>query len=204
MLKTLRIMGENREICEVCLKQIDDCICCPECSHICDLDYGEYYCPVCFPMKKTLDSKNDAFYMQFALKQAEEAYKQEEVPVGAILIIRDEIIASAYNTKELTSDPTAHAELTVIREGAMKHGMRYLTEATLYVTKEPCVMCAGAMVNARLGRLVYGCRDKRFGAINSRYQIASDPSLNHQVTVLSGVLEKECSEILQNFFKLHR
>jgi tRNA(adenine34) deaminase len=157
-----------------------------------------------FQRRKPGMGNNDAHYMRLALKQAEEASKQDEVPVGAILIIGDEVIASAYNTKESTSDPTAHAELSVIREGAMKHGMRYLTEATLYVTKEPCVMCAGAMVNARLGRLVYGCRDKRFGAINSRYQIASDPSLNHQVTVLSGVLEKECTEILQKFFKLRR
>lgn len=147
---------------------------------------------------------NVEYYIRLALEQAKEAYKRDEVPVGAILIIEDEIIASAYNTKESTSDPTAHAELTVMREGAMKTGRRYLTDATLYATKEPCVMCAGAMVNARLGRLVYGCSDKRFGAINSRYQIASDPSLNHQVTVLSGVLERECAEILKRFFRLRR
>ena len=149
-------------------------------------------------------ANNDEHYMRLALKQAEAAYKKDEVPVGAILIIGDEIIASAYNTKESTSDPTAHAELSVIRDGAMKTGMRYLTDATLYATKEPCVMCAGAMINARLGRLVYGCSDKRSGAINSRYQIASDPLLNHEVTVLPGVLEQECSEILKRFFKLRR
>jgi tRNA(adenine34) deaminase len=157
-----------------------------------------------FQRKKPLMSNNDEHHMRLALRQAEEAYKRNEVPVGAILIIGNEVIASAYNTKESTSDPTAHAELNVIKEGAQKTGNQYLTDATLYVTKEPCVMCAGAMVNARLGRLVYGCSDKRFGAINSRYQIASDPSLNHQIAVLSGVLELECAEILKRFFKLRR
>ena len=154
--------------------------------------------------KKPLMGNDDEHYMRLALKQADEAYKQDEVPVGAILIIGDEIIASAHNTKESTSDPTAHAELNVIKDGALKSGNQYLTDATLYVTKEPCVMCAGAMVNARLGKLVYGCSDKRFGAINSRYQIASDPALNHQVTLLSGVLEQECAKILKSFFKLRR
>jgi len=157
-----------------------------------------------FRRKKPVMGNKDEHYMRLALIQAEEAFQQDEVPVGAILIIGDEIIASAYNTKESTPDPTAHAELTVIKKGAIKTGRRYLTDATLYATKEPCVMCAGAMVNARLGRLVYGCRDKRFGAIDSRYQIASDPSLNHQVTVLSSILEQECAEILKRFFKLRR
>jgi len=146
----------------------------------------------------------DERFMRLALAQAEQAYTREEVPVGAVLVIGGNVEASAYNTKELTSDPTAHAELNAIREGAMKSGRRYLTEATLYVTKEPCVMCAGAMVNARLGRLVYGCSDSRFGAISSRYQITSDPMLNHRVAVLAGVLEEECAEILTRFFRLRR
>jgi len=153
---------------------------------------------------KPLMDSDDAHYMRLALKQADEAYKQDEVPVGAILIIGNEIIASAHNTKESTSDPTAHAELNAIKAGVQKTGNQYLTDATLYVTKEPCVMCAGAMVNARLGKLVYGCSDTRFGAINSRYQIASDPALNHQVAVSAGILEQECAEILKKFFKLRR
>jgi tRNA(adenine34) deaminase len=157
-----------------------------------------------FRRKKLAMRNDDEHFMRLALEQAEKAYKREEVPVGAILIIENEVIASAYNVKESTSDPTAHAELIAIREGAMKMHSRYLTDAVLYATKEPCTMCAGAMVNARLGRLVYGCSDKRFGAINSRYQIVSDPSLNHQVTVLAGVLEQDCADILKRFFRLRR
>lgn len=147
---------------------------------------------------------DDQQSMRLALEQAENAYKAGEVPVGAVLIIEEEIVASAYNTKESSADPTAHAELTVIRKGVLKTGKRYLMDATLYVTKEPCLMCTGAMINARLGRLVYGCRDKRFGAVNSRYQIATDPSMNHQIRVVSGVLEEECAKILKSFFRLRR
>lgn len=138
--------------------------------------------------------------MHLALKEAEAAFAENEVPVGALLVIENRIIASAHNKRESANDPTAHAELMVIREGAMKIGNWRLTNATLYVTKEPCVMCTGAMVNARLGRLVYGCKDERYGAIASRFQLAYDPSLNHQIKVVSGVMEKECAEMLKRFF----
>jgi len=138
--------------------------------------------------------------MRLALKEAEAAFSVNEVPVGAILVIENRVIASAYNKKEIFNDPTAHAELSVIRESATKTGNWRLTDATLYATKEPCVMCAGAMVNARLGRLVYGCKDERFGAITSRYQIAHDTALNHRIKVVSGVLENECADILKRFF----
>lgn len=143
----------------------------------------------------------DEYYMGLALKEAEKAMKKDEVPVGAVLIRDDEVIASAYNLRESDNDPTAHAELLVIKEGARKTGKWRLIDSTLYVTKEPCVMCAGAMVNARLGRLVYGCNDIRFGAVGSIYKITTDPSLNHRVDVRSEVLEEECAEILKNFFK---
>ena len=146
----------------------------------------------------------DEYYMRYALKEAEQAYTEDEVPVGAVLVCSDEVVASSHNMKESTSDPTAHAELIAIREGTSKKGNWRLTDATLYVTKEPCVMCAGAMVNARLGRLVFGCRDERFGGILSQYQIASDPSLNHQITVVSGVLAQDCTDILKKFFLLRR
>jgi tRNA(adenine34) deaminase len=138
--------------------------------------------------------------MRLALKEAEAAFSVNEVPVGAILVIENRVIASAYNKKEAFNDPTAHAELSVIRESATKTGNWRLTDATLYATKEPCVMCAGAMVNARLGRLVYGCKDERFGAITSRYQIAHDTALNHRIKVVSGVLENECADIIRRFF----
>ena len=146
----------------------------------------------------------DEHFMGVALKEAESAFEEGEVPVGAVLVKGGEIIASAGNRKESTGDPTAHAELAVIREGAVRTGDWRLTDATLYVTKEPCVMCAGAMINARLGKLVYGCRDIRFGAVTSRYQIAHDPLLNHRIRVVSGVLEDKCADILRKFFKVKR
>ena len=138
--------------------------------------------------------------MRLALKEAESAFEAGEIPVGALIVIKDRIIASAHNLKETLNDPTAHAELSVIREGAMRIGNWRLKDATLYVTKEPCVMCAGAMLNARLGRLVYGCRDERYGAIAGRHQLAHDPGLNHRIKVVSGVLENECADIIKRFF----
>lgn len=139
--------------------------------------------------------------MRLALGKAEEAFSLGEVPVGAVLVEKNEIIASGHNTKETQTDPTGHAEITVIREGARIKGDWRLDTSTLYVTKEPCVMCAGAMMNARLGRLVYGCRDSRYGAVTSRYQISSDPGLNHRVRVVSAVLEQDCSALLKRFFQ---
>ena len=149
-------------------------------------------------------SERDEYYMRLALEEAEAAYAKDEVPVGAVLVVDDKVIAIAHNSKEATNDPTAHAELMVIREGAMNSSEWRMAEATLYVTKEPCVMCAGAMINARLGRLVFGCKDERFGAVNSRHQLLHDPSLNHQVRVVAGVLEDECAELLKKFFKARR
>ena len=142
--------------------------------------------------------------MQMAVNEAGLAYDKGEVPVGAVLVMDGHVVASAHNNKETSGDPTAHAELLVVRQGAIKTGDWRLNDATLYVTKEPCVMCAGAMINARLGRLVYGCKDDRFGAVNSCYQLLHDPNLNHQVRVVSGVLEEKCAGILRKFFELHR
>lgn len=149
-------------------------------------------------------SERDEYFMRLALEEAKAAFESGEVPVGAVLVKDDQVIASSCNRKEATGDPTAHAELTVIREGAIITAEWRLTDATLYVTKEPCVMCAGAIVNARVGRLVYGCRDERYGAVNSRYQLIFDPALNHQARVVSGVLEDECAELLKKFFQMRR
>jgi tRNA(adenine34) deaminase len=143
----------------------------------------------------------DEYYMRLALKEAETALNKGEVPVGAILVLDNRVIAATHNTKESKTDPTAHAELLALREGALLLGDWRLTHAALYVTKEPCVMCAGAMVNARLGRLVFGCKDSKYGAVTSRFQITSDTILNHQVPSVSGVLENECSDILRTFFE---
>ena len=149
-------------------------------------------------------TSKDVFFMRLALKEAETAFSEDEVPVGAVLVFDGRIIASAHNRKEFENDPTAHAELIVLRKGSAEIENWRLTGSTLYVTKEPCVMCAGAMINARLTRLVYGCRDSRYGAVASQYQLASDARLNHRIDVLSGVLEDECSDILKKFFKVRR
>lgn len=146
----------------------------------------------------------DINFMHIALKEAEKAFNENEVPVGAVLVINSEIIARAHNKRESAFDPTAHAEVIVLREAAQKIKNWRLTGATLYVTKEPCIMCAGAMVNARLERLVYGCGDTKAGAVQSLYQLLSDKRLNHQVEVVSGILEDECAELLKRFFQERR
>ncbi|MBI1811206.1 MAG: nucleoside deaminase [Nitrospirae bacterium] len=146
----------------------------------------------------------DVFFMRLALEEASLAFSEGEVPVGAVLVIEDVVISRTHNTRESSKDPTAHAELIAIRIGAEKGSSWRLGEATLYVTKEPCIMCAGSMVNARLGRLVYGCKDEKGGAVDSLYKLLNDRRLNHQVEVVSGVLEDECAEVLIKFFKERR
>ncbi|MBU4319933.1 MAG: tRNA adenosine(34) deaminase TadA [Nitrospinae bacterium] len=143
-------------------------------------------------------------FMRLALEEAILAFSEGEVPVGAVLVSEDVVVARAHNTRESSKDPTAHAEMIAIRTAAEKGSSWRLTEATLYVTKEPCIMCAGSMVNARLGRLVYGCKDEKGGAVDSLYKLLSDRRLNHQVEVISGVLEEECAEMLIKFFKERR
>lgn len=142
--------------------------------------------------------------MQLALKEAEAAFREGEVPVGAILVRDNIVIATAHNMREAKNDPTAHAELIALREAASRIKSWRLKGAILYVTKEPCIMCAGAIVNARLGRLVYGCRDEKGGAVDSLYNLLSDKRLNHQVEVIGCVLEDECAEILKRFFEIRR
>ena len=138
--------------------------------------------------------------MRLALEEASLAFSKGEVPVGAVLVSEDVVIARTHNTRESSKDPTAHAELNAIRIGAQKGCNWRLTEATLYVTKEPCIMCAGAMVNARISRVFYGCKDEKGGAVDSLYLLLSDKRLNHQVEVISGILADECAELLKRFF----
>lgn len=145
--------------------------------------------------------EQDVYFMKFAIEEASRAFYEGEVPVGAVLVSKDLILAKAHNARETSKDPTAHAEVIAIRNASGKGDSWRLSEATLYVTKEPCIMCAGAMVNARVKRLVYGCRDEKGGAVESLYQLLSDKRLNHQVEVVSGVLEDECAEILKRFFQ---
>lgn len=146
----------------------------------------------------------DVFFMRLALEEASLAFSEGEVPVGAVLVIEDVVISRTHNTRESSKDPTAHAELIAVRSGAERGSSWRLGEATLYVTKEPCIMCAGAMVNARIARLVYGCKDEKGGAVDSLYKLLSDRRLNHQVEVVSGILKDECAEMLIKFFKERR
>ncbi|MEW6054388.1 MAG: tRNA adenosine(34) deaminase TadA [Nitrospirota bacterium] len=148
--------------------------------------------------------ENDTYFMRLALEEAETAFQEGEVPVGAVLVKNGNIVIKTHNRRETAHDPAGHAEILALRFGAHKTASWRLTDATLYVTKEPCIMCAGAMVNARLGRLVYGCRDEKGGAVHSLYQLLSDTRLNHQVEILSGVLEDECASLLKRFFRERR
>jgi tRNA(adenine34) deaminase len=142
----------------------------------------------------------DERWMEFALREAEQAYKRKEVPIGAVLIQDGRIIGKGYNQIETLHDPTAHAEMIAITAAAMHVGNRRLEQCTLYVTLEPCPMCAGAIVLARLPRLVYGASDPKAGACGTLYNIVQDSRLNHRVDVAPGVLEKKCSAILKDFF----
>lgn len=147
---------------------------------------------------------NDEYFMQIAIREAEAAAACGEVPVGAVLVIDGDIIAQAHNMKETLLDPTAHAEMIAIRKSCEKLKRWRLTGATMYVTLEPCPMCAGAIVQSRIDRLVYGAKDSKAGAVDSLFNMLQNDALNHQLQVKSGVLAKECSEVLKEFFQVKR
>jgi tRNA(adenine34) deaminase len=149
-------------------------------------------------------SDPDAFFMAAALAEARTAGRLGEVPVGAVLVRDGRLLAHAHNLREATNDPTGHAEVLAIREGARSLGSWRLEGCTLYVTLEPCAMCAGAMVLARLPRLVFGAADPKAGAVGSLLDLARDPRLNHRVEVSTGVLAAECGEVLREFFAARR
>ncbi|MCB9552918.1 MAG: tRNA adenosine(34) deaminase TadA [Myxococcales bacterium] len=142
--------------------------------------------------------------MGVALVLARRAGARGEVPVGAVVVHGDRVIGRGYNLREADADPTAHAEIIALREAAAAIGHWRVLDATLYATLEPCAMCAGALVNARVGRLVYGCPDPKAGAVDSLYGIATDPRLNHRVEVVRGVRADECAEVLRAFFRARR
>ena len=146
----------------------------------------------------------DEQYMQQALKEAQKAFDKEEVPIGAIIVMNDSIIARAHNQVELLNDSTAHAEILAIRTAALRLGNYRLTDTTMYSTIEPCAMCAGALVNARVGRLVFGAHDERFGAVESHFNICDNSILNHRLEVTSGILAENCRRLMQDFFKARR
>ena len=143
--------------------------------------------------------------MRRAIDAARDAGELDEVPIGACLVSSDgELLAVASNRTITNNDPTAHAEILTIREAAAKVGNYRLTGATVYTTIEPCVMCAGALVNARVGRLVFGAHDERFGAVETRFQLCNNAALNHRIEIRSGILADECRALMQEFFRARR
>ncbi len=142
--------------------------------------------------------------MKMALEEAYRAEREEEVPVGAVIVKDDKIIARAYNQVIKRNDPTAHAEILALRQAALALRNYRLIDTTLYVTIEPCLMCGGALVQARIGRLVFGAFDPKMGAFGSLYNLAEDKRLNHRIRVKSGVLEEECCRLMKDFFRRRR
>ena len=150
------------------------------------------------------DEHSDEHWMRQALKLAQQAAEQDEVPVGAIIVHENKIIASAFNQREQLADPTAHAEMIAITQAASHLNSWRLLECSLFVTLEPCPMCAGAILQSRIPRIVYGALDPKAGAVVSLYQLLNDPRLNHRCETLSGVLADECGKILTEFFDRKR
>ncbi len=150
------------------------------------------------------DKKADEGYMRMALEEAEEGGRKGEVPVGAILVKGDRVIAKDHNRCIELSDPTAHAEVLVLRKGGEELGNYRLNDTMMYVTSEPCPMCVSAMIHGRISRLVFGAREPKFGAVESKFRLLDGNGFNHKVKVERGVLEKECAEILKLFFKEKR
>ena len=147
---------------------------------------------------------SDEHYMEMALAEARNAAGAGEVPVGAVILVDGVIVARAFNKPVSTNDPTAHAEMLALREAAQKAGNYRLSSATVYCTIEPCMMCAGAMIHARIARLVFGALDPKAGSAGSIYNVLTDPRLNHRVDVLFGVCQAECASLLQSFFEKRR
>jgi tRNA(adenine34) deaminase len=145
-------------------------------------------------------TERETAFMRRALAAAEEAAGRGEVPVGAVVVLGDDVIAVAHNERETGSDPTAHAEIVALRRAAAALGSWRLTDADLYVTMEPCPMCAGALVNARIRRLYFGCDDPKAGAVRTLFTLLDDKRLNHRVEVVPGLLAAEGSALLRGFF----
>jgi tRNA(adenine34) deaminase len=148
----------------------------------------------------------DESLMQEAISQAQAALALDEVPVGCVVLHlpTDRIIGRGHNRRECDGDPTAHAEMIALRHAASSLGHWRLSECALAVTLEPCPMCAGAIVNARVGRVIYGCDDPKAGAIRTLFQICDDPRLNHRAEIVGGVMGEKCAELLREFFRMQR
>lgn len=163
-----------------------------------------FLCALLLMQQEVSGGNSDERWMLEALRAAREAQERGEVPIGAVVVANDSILAVAGNRTRTDCDPTAHAEIIALRAAAQAAGNYRLTSATLYSTIEPCAMCAGALVQARVARLVYGARDERFGAVESKFRLCDSSSLNHQMEIASGVLEADCRELMQQFFRARR
>ena len=155
-------------------------------------------------MASPMTSLSDIDYMRLALEQARLAALAGEVPIGAVVVYGEKVIAAGHNFVLRGVDPTAHAEIVAMRAAALALGNYRLTGCTLYVTLEPCAMCSGAMIHARIDRLVYGAADPKAGAVGSALEVLNHPSLNHQMLVTGGVLAEECGALLRDFFRGRR
>jgi tRNA(adenine34) deaminase len=148
----------------------------------------------------TTEFRMHEYYMQQAIAEAKKAFERDEVPVGTIIVYENKIIARSHNQREMLLDPTAHAEMIAITQASAYLQNWRLSDTTIYVTLEPCAMCAGALVQARAKNLVYGAKDKKYGACESLINLVNEPRFNHRLNVISGILEDKCSELLKQFF----
>ncbi|MGA3350597.1 MAG: tRNA adenosine(34) deaminase TadA [Candidatus Sulfotelmatobacter sp.] len=151
-----------------------------------------------------MTTPNDELWMEEALRSAQRALEAGEVPVGAVVVLEQQIVGRGWNRNIGEHDPTAHAEIVALREAGITVGNHRLADCDLFVTIEPCAMCAGAMVHARIKRLIYGADDVKAGAVRSVMQLLDHPKLNHRIDVCSGVLAGRCAEVLQEFFRRRR
>ena len=148
--------------------------------------------------------KKDIEFMKLALEQAKKAYKKDEVPIGAVIVCNDKVVAKGFNIREKRNDPTGHAEIVAVKKACKKRRSWRLEDCTIYVTVEPCSMCAGALLWTRIKRIVFGAFDAKGGALGSSYNLFEQKNLNHKAEITSGVLEEECSKIMKDFFKTKR
>ena len=155
-------------------------------------------------MTAAVQSETDAHWMRQALLAAREAQQRGEVPIGVCIVVGDRVLAAVGNRTRTENDPTAHAEMVALRAAAKQTGNYRVSDATVYSTIEPCVMCAGALIQARVQRLVYGAHDERAGAVESHFRVCDTDFLNHRIEVSAGVLEEECREMMQEFFRARR
>jgi tRNA(adenine34) deaminase len=150
---------------------------------------------------RSYSMEDDIKYMKMALAEARKAYQRAEVPIGAVVVCDDQVVGRGFNLREQTQDPTSHAEMIALREAAANEASWRLEDCQLYVTLEPCPMCAGAILQSRIKRLVYGASDPKAGAVKSLYQLLNDERFNHQVEVEAGVMEAESAQLLKDFFR---